>query len=226
MAADKGGASIFSDVRPTYEIWIGEVDSSGAKRDPRVVEAARKMQHFFLHYRQSELGCPSLANTLAEQAVDKVCEAVQQAAIEHPHSYLKIAFMHLVNRYLYRERRLVSVDFARDDERVPEQLVSEADVRNLERFIQIKEILRVMDAQTLSVFAARRAGYSGKQIADRMGITTNALYTSYCRGLARVIQTLGGSPAAVRDNQQVHGSERRGKRRQEKARGILHPKHP
>jgi hypothetical protein len=226
MALDKGGTRIFSgEPSPSYEIWISEVDSSGAGRDGRVVEAARKMRDFFLHYRQSELGCPSLANTLAEQAVDKVSEALKQGAIEY-HSYLKTAFMHLVNRYPYRERRLVSVDFARDDERVPEQLVSEAEVRNLERLIQIKQILTVMDPQTLSVFAARRAGYSGKQIADRLGITTNALYTSYCRGLARVIEVLGVSSAAVRDNQQVHGSERQGKRRQEKARGVLHPKHP
>lgn len=224
MAFDKAGTSILSvNPRQPYEIWISEVDSSGAKRDPRVIKAAEKMRHFFLHYRQSELGCPSLANTLAEQAVDKVCSALKQESIQHPQAYLKTAFRHVVNCYLRRERRLVPIDSS--DGHVPDPLVSETDVEDLERLIQINEILTAMDPQTLSVFTARRAGYTGKEIARRLGMTTNALYTGYCRGLTHVIKKFGLPLASVSDNQQVHGSEQRRTRRQEQPAHISYPRH-
>jgi DNA-directed RNA polymerase specialized sigma24 family protein len=225
MAFDKAGTGILTGGdRPSYEIWISEVDSTGAQRDERVVKAARRLRHFFLRYRQRELGCPSLANTLAEQAVDKVCGTTNPKTIRHPHSYLKAAYIHVVDRYLHRERRFVSVDFERDDERLPTQLVSEAELQNLERLLQIKEVLAAMDQQTLSVFAARRAGYTGKEIARGLGITANALYTSYSRGLTRVIEAFGISPAALSDNQRIDGSEQRRARRGPKATAFPHPK--
>jgi DNA-directed RNA polymerase specialized sigma24 family protein len=215
-----------SRTQAPYEIWISNVDSSGYTRDPRVVEAARKMKSFFLRYRQSELRCPSLANTLAEEAVDNTCQALERDEIRRPQSYLKTAFKHAVNRYLRRERRLISADFGRDEEQLLERVVSEDYVKDLERLIQFKEVLAAMDAKTLSIFAGRRAGYTGEEIAKHLGTTTNALYTTYSRGLAHVIKTFGLSPAMVRDNQQVNGSEQQRKRQQEQPTAIPHPSHP
>jgi RNA polymerase sigma factor (sigma-70 family) len=226
MTFQKLGTGILSgDARSSYEIWISEIDSSGAKRDLRVVQAAQKMRRFFLQYRQSELGCPSLANTLAEEAVDNVCRTLKNRLVRHPHTYLKTAFVHAVNRYLRRERRLISVEFERDDETLPKELTSETDVKNLEQIVQIQEILTVMDPQTLSIFAARRAGYTGKEIAKSLGVTTSTLYSSYSRGLTHVIETLGLSLTTVRENQQVHGSERQREKRKEEPARLPHPKH-
>lgn len=226
MAFDTADASFpSSDASSSpYEIWISEFDSSGARRDARVVKAAQEMRRFFLEYRRSELGCPSLANTLAEQAVDNVCESIDRGLVRDLHLYLKSAFRNAVNRYLHRQKRLVSLDFDQNDESVPDEIVSEVAVKELEQSIQMNEILAIMDPQTLSVFAARRAGYTGKEIAKTLGMSRNALYSSYSRGLTHVIETLGLSIAAVRENQQVHGSQRQRERRREKSTGVPHPK--
>ena len=200
----------------SYEIWIGEVDAAGERRNPRVLSAAHRLKTFFLWYRRAELGCPSLANTLAEEAVDNACEVLTRGEIRNPQAYLRTVFKHAVDRYLRRERRLVPMEFESDSERLRKEFVSEEDVGNLERQIQIAQILAAMDEQTLSIFAGRRAGYTGEEIAKRLGMTTSALYTSYCRGLARVIEKFGLSATGGDENRNVDGGERKRKRRPER----------
>ncbi len=217
MILDAAAGSEFLTISEvSYEIWIGDTNADGAVRDARVLAAARGMKAFFLWYRRAELGCPSLANTLAEAAVDNACEALAHGEIRNPRAYLKAAFKHAVNRYLRRERRLVPMLLDGDSERVRREFVSEEEVANLERQIQIAQILDAMDEQTLSIFAGRRAGYTGEEIAMRLGITTSALYTSYCRGLARVVEKFGLAAMVVEENQNVDGGVQRRKRRSER----------
>lgn len=216
------GAALRPRSELSYEIWIGEVDASGAKRDARVLAAARSMKRFFLWYRQSELGCPSLANTLAEEAVDHACHALTQGEIRNPRSYLKTAFKHAVDRYLRRERRLIPIDFERESEQTRNEFASEEEVANLERLIQIGQILAAMDQQTLAIFVGRRAGYTGEEIAKRLGVTTSALYTSYCRGLGRVIEAFQISSAVAVENEEADAVERRRKRRPERPTEVSH----
>lgn len=200
----------------SYEIWIGDTNGEGIARHPSVVSAARGITSFFLAYRRSELGCPSLANSLADEAVDQVCGVLSRTRIEDYKAYLKSAFRHLVDRHLSREKRLVSIESTDGSDWPRPVLTSETEAASLERRILIAEVLDAMDEQTRAIFAGRRAGYTGEEIAKRLGITTGALYTNYCRGLAMVVEKFGLTASKSEEKKNVNGGEPRRKRRSER----------
>jgi RNA polymerase sigma factor (sigma-70 family) len=121
------------------------------------------------------------SETLAAEVWESVLRSVAKTLGRHHEttpallnleSYLFGAFLHCFNRALKRERRRHEIIEASNREL--EQLPGARDLksaRDLERSIQVKEVVQNMDDWTRKVFAARVYGYSWREIAELHGLT-------------------------------------------------------
>jgi hypothetical protein len=49
-----------------YKLWLSEIDEEGNALDPDILKAARELEPTSFRYRQKEIGCESLTNTIAQ----------------------------------------------------------------------------------------------------------------------------------------------------------------
>ena len=88
-------------------------------------------------------------------------------------AYLFGAFHHRFNRALKKERRRqVTIELVASSHDL-EQLPGARDLkssRDLENWIQVKEVVQNMDGWTRKVWTARQYGYSWREIAEHVGL--------------------------------------------------------
>src|SRR5215831_4180642 len=93
-----------------YELWLSEIDEEGNALDPDILKAARELESTFFRYRQREIGCESLTNTIAQAAVEAASRATHGRPVENPRAYLLSVFTRKMNRFLGRQARHVALD--------------------------------------------------------------------------------------------------------------------
>src|SRR5574339_778469 len=93
-----------------YELWLSETDQEGNPLDPEILRAARELGPTFFWYRQKEIGCESLTNTIAQAAVEAASKATHARPVENPKAYLLSVFTRKMNRFLARQARQIALD--------------------------------------------------------------------------------------------------------------------
>jgi DNA-directed RNA polymerase specialized sigma24 family protein len=178
----------------TYQFWLPDTDETGKPYDPEILDAARKIGPSFFRFRERELGCESLANAFAQEAVAAVSKAKHGRPIENPSGYLVAVFTRKVNKFLARQAKSVAVDGP-----VLEGLMgtaSSAAYKNapIERHISMIEAMNAMDDEIRNIFSRRLMGYTMSEIADEQSVAPNYLSVRYSRGLQRTIKKLNSRP--------------------------------
>jgi|ERR1700730_2133884 len=121
----------------------------------------------------------NLATEVWEGVLQSVAKTIQRSnrrnwRIKNMEAYLFGAFHHRFNRAVGKERRrrelIQRLPSTRDLERLRQAHDSKA-ARDLEQAIQVNEVVRSMDEWTRKVWAARRYGYSWREIAIHLGLT-------------------------------------------------------
>ena len=109
-------------------------------------------------------------------------------------AYLFGAFHHRFNRALKKERRRQQTIELVPSGRDLEQLPGARDLkspRDLERSIQVKEVIQNMDDWTRRAWAARRYGYTWKEIAEHMGLDEHQAKQRFRHALRKLTARLG-----------------------------------
>jgi len=111
-------------------------------------------------------------------------------------AYLFGAFHHRFNRSLRRERRrremVEYLPLGRDLERLRHAHDSKA-VSDLDRSIQVKQTIENMDDWTRTVWMARQAGYSWKEIAEYLRLTEPQAKLRFRYALGRIRARFGNA---------------------------------
>jgi DNA-directed RNA polymerase specialized sigma24 family protein len=111
-------------------------------------------------------------------------------------AYLFGAFHHRFNRALRRERRrremVEYLPLGRDLERLRHAHDSKA-VSDLDRSIQVKQTIENMDDWTRTVWMARQAGYSWKEIAEYLRLSEPQAKLRFRYALGRIRARFGNA---------------------------------
>ena len=108
-------------------------------------------------------------------------------------AYLFGVFLHRFNRALKRERRRQEKIELVASSRELEQLEGARDVKSagdIERSIQVKQVIENMDAWTREVFAARLYGYSWREIAEHHGLNVATAKLRFRNALRKLADRL------------------------------------
>jgi RNA polymerase sigma factor (sigma-70 family) len=171
-----------------YELWLSETDEQGNPLDPEILKAARELGPTFFGYRQREIGCESLTNTIAQAAVEAASKAAHRQPVENPRAYLLSVFTRKMNRFIDRQARQVALDDLSDDKF--NKTMKTPDDKPVERQLSLLELLDSMDEETRRISNLRFQGYSMSEIAQRLSISSNTLSARYRRGIARATANL------------------------------------
>src|SRR5664279_611195 len=137
----------------------------------------------------------SFATEVWEGVLVSVAKTLQRqnrltSGIADLEAYLFGVFLHRFNRALKRERRRQETIEVVASSRDLEQLDAARDakaVADLERSLQVNQVIENMDAWTREVFAARLYGYSWREIAEHHGLnvaTAKLRFSAALRKLA------------------------------------------
>ena len=171
-----------------YELWLNETDEHGNPFDPKILKAARELEPTFFGYRQKEIGCQSLANTIAQAAVEAASKAIHGRPVENPRAYLFSVFTRKMNRFLDRQARHIALDDLSNDNL--NKTMKRPDDQRVERQLSLLELLDCMDEETRHTANLRFQGYSMAEIAQQLSVSSNTLSARYRRGIARATANL------------------------------------
>src|SRR5262249_25670595 len=129
-----------------YELWLSDTDDHGNVLDPQILKAARELGPNFFNYRQREIGCESLTNTIAQAAVEAASKANHGRPIENPKAYLLSVFTRKLNRFLNRQARHIALDDLSNDNL--NKTMKTPEDSPVERRLSIIELLECMDGET------------------------------------------------------------------------------
>ncbi|HYV74900.1 MAG TPA: sigma-70 family RNA polymerase sigma factor [Candidatus Binatia bacterium] len=108
-------------------------------------------------------------------------------------AYLFGVFHHRFNRALKKERRrqetIELVPSTRDLEQLPGAHDAQSP-RNLERSLQVNEVVRNMDDWTRRVWTAKQYGYSWREIAEQIGLSEQAAKARFHNALRKLAARL------------------------------------
>jgi RNA polymerase sigma factor (sigma-70 family) len=108
-------------------------------------------------------------------------------------AYLFGVFHHRFNRALKKERRrqetIELVPSTRDLEQLPGAHDAQSP-RNVERSLQVKEVVRNMDDWTRRVWTAKQYGYSWREIAEQVGLSEQAAKARFHNALRKLAARL------------------------------------
>ena len=118
----------------------------------------------------------------------------RSAEIADLDAYLFGVFLHRFNRALKRERRrqetIELVPSIRELEQLPGAQDSKS-AQDLERSIQVKEVIESMDDWTRKVFAARLYGFRWREIAGHHGLSVQQAKLRFGNALRKIAARLG-----------------------------------
>jgi DNA-directed RNA polymerase specialized sigma24 family protein len=171
-----------------YQFWLSETDEHGNPLDPEILKAAQELGPTFFGYRQREIGCESLTNTIAQAAVEAASNATHARPVENPKAYLLSVFTRKMNRFLARQARQVALDDLSDGKF--KKTMKTPNDKPVERRLSLLELLDSMDNETRRISNLRFQGYSMAEIATQLSISSNTLSARYRRGIARASANL------------------------------------
>jgi RNA polymerase sigma factor (sigma-70 family) len=170
-----------------YRYWIHKKDDKGRPLDESIVKAAEEIAPALARYRQREIRCESMTNSMLQSAVEAASKANRGRPIDNPIAYITSIYKHIVDRTLNRKRRFVPVG-----EDILEELMSDREHISFEEMMHnrflLEKLLQAMDEETRLLCDLRLRGYSIKEIAKERGVKPNTLTAQYKRGLKRATE--------------------------------------
>jgi RNA polymerase sigma factor (sigma-70 family) len=171
----------------SYSFWFYGKDDKGRPLDANILKAAEQIAPTLARYREHEVGCDSTINTLLQSAIEAASRAKRTKPIDNPIGYLTFSYKRIVDRFLHRGQKIVSVDDTRlGDLSDAQGNTSFEDEIHLRLFLE--KVIESMDSDTRQIFDWRFRGYSMKKIAKELCITPNTLSARYMRGVKRAIK--------------------------------------
>jgi len=170
-----------------------ELISAASRLWPRVQAHARRE----LANKNSDDGI-ALAAEVWEGVLQSVARTVQRRngtgpSIVDLDAYLFGVFHHRFNRALKKERRrqetIELVPSTRDLEQLPGAHDAKSP-RNVERSLQVEEVVRNMDDWTRRVWTAKQYGYSWREIAEQIGLSEQAAKARFHNALRKLAARL------------------------------------
>ncbi|MGB8770443.1 MAG: hypothetical protein WCC92_12550 [Candidatus Korobacteraceae bacterium] len=146
---------------------------------------------------------PDDSTTLAAEVWESVLQSVSRtfqrrrearSRIADLDAYLFRIFLHRFNRALRRERRRQETVEAVPSTRELEKLPGTQDwssARDLERWLEVQEVMEKMDSWTRDVFAARLYGFTWREIAERRGLNENQAKLRFRNAVRKLAALLG-----------------------------------
>ena len=187
--------------------WVLSKSSSDKKIQPveaELISAATRLWPYVQAHARRELANINtddgiaLAAEVWENVLQSVARTLQRpngrgSGIVDLDAYLFGVFHHRFNRALKKERRRQETI-----ELVPstgdlEQLPGAHDVqspRNVERSLQVKEVVQNMDDWTRRVWAAKQYGYTWREIAEYIGLSEQAAKARFHNALRKLAARL------------------------------------
>lgn len=182
-----------------YRFWIHKRDDKGRPLDEKIVQAAEEIAPTLARYRQHEIRCESTTNEMLQSAVEAASKAKRMKPIDNPIGYLTLAYKRIVDRFLNRQRKLVSVD-----DTFLEDLSNARDNASSEELIHtrlfLEKLIDSMDTETREICERRMRGYSMSEIAKELRITPNCLSARYTRGVKKAMQKVSEGDRESRQN--------------------------
>lgn len=165
-----------------YRFWIHKKDDNGRPLDENIVKAAEEAATTLARYRQHEIRCESTINAMLQSAVEAASKAKRKKAIDNPIGYLTLAYKRIVDRFLKRRRKLVTVD-----DTFLEDLVNASGIISFEEWIHnrllLEKLINSMDTETRRICNLMSQGYSMNEIAKQLHISANCLSKRHGRGV-------------------------------------------
>ena len=170
-----------------------ELTSAATRLWPRVQAHARRE----LANKNSDDGAV-LAVEVWEGVLQSVAKTVQRRKGGGPgivdlDAYLFGVFHHRFNRVLKKERRRRETIELLPSTRELEELPGAHDAqspRNVERSLQVKEIVQNMDDWTRRVWTAKQYGYSWREISKHVGLSEQTAKTRFHNALRKLAARL------------------------------------
>jgi len=187
--------------------WVLSKRSSDKKIQPlerELTAAATRLWPRVQAHACRELSNKNLADGIAlaaevwEGVLQSVAKTVARRNRRAPgivdlDAYLFGVFHHRFNRALKKERRrqetIELVPSTRDLEQLPGAHDAQSP-RNLERSLQVNEVVRNMDDWTRRVWTAKQYGYSWREIAEQIGLSEQAAKARFHNALRKLAARL------------------------------------
>jgi hypothetical protein len=179
---------------PRYRFWIYPKDADGRPLEDVILKAAEENITILTRYREKEIGCESMINTLLQSVVEAASKAHRRRAIQNPIAYLRSAYQHRADKLLDRQKRIVGIDSAWLE--LPRMVWSVSLEEDIHRRLVLEKILRVMDRDMCQVARLLLAGYSVNEIGRTLSKDPRRLYFRYRRELQKALKKILG-PAAI-----------------------------
>ena len=187
--------------------WVLSKSSSDKKIQPlerELTEAATRLWPRIQAHACRELSNKNSADGIAlaaevwEGVLQSVAKTVARRNRKAPgivdlDAYLFGVFHHRFNRALKKERRrqetIELVPSTRDLEQLPGAHDAKSP-RNVERSLQVEEVVRNMDDWTRRVWTAKQYGYSWREIAEQIGLSEQAAKARFHNALRKLAARL------------------------------------
>ena len=170
-----------------YRFWIHKKDGKGRPLDENIVKAAEEIAPTLARYRQHEIRCESTINAMLQSAVEAASKARRSKPLDNPIGYVSFIYKRIVDRFLNRKKKLVTVD-----DSFLEDLVNARETGSFEERIHnrllLEKLLNAMDAETRRICKLISQGYSMNEIANQLNISSNCLSKRYGRGVQKAIE--------------------------------------
>ena len=192
------------DLNPEWVLLKSSSDKKIQPLEAELISAATRLWPHVQAYTRRELANRNtddgiaLAAEVWENVLQSVARTLQRpngrgSGIVDLDAYLFGVFHHRFNRALKKERRRQETI-----ELVPstgdlEQLPGAHDVqspRNVERSLQVKEVVQNMDDWTRRVWAAKQYGYTWREIAEYTGLSEQAAKARFHNALRKLAARL------------------------------------
>lgn len=148
-----------------------------------------------VRYRRDEIGCESTINGLLQSVVERVSRAHGRKSIRNPAAYLHSAYRHVVDKFLERQNRFISIDPGVCDAVAVTATTSWED--DIHRQMVLEKIAKAMDPETRQIAIWRSAGYSTEDIGGFLSCDPRLITVRYRRGVQRALRKVFGTARAT-----------------------------
>jgi DNA-directed RNA polymerase specialized sigma24 family protein len=169
-----------------YRFWIHSRNAAGQPLEPSIIQAAEESIPMLVRYRRDEIGCESTINGLLQSVVERVSMAHRRKPIRKPAAYLHSAYRHVVDKFLERQNRFVSIDPGVCDAVAVRAAKSWED--DIHRRLVLEKVAKAMDPETRQIAIWRSVGYSTKDIGGFLSCDPRLVTVRYRRGVQRALR--------------------------------------
>jgi hypothetical protein len=167
-----------------YRFWLYKKDRKGRPIDKPILKIGEKIGPDLAPCGQKEVDCESPSNEILQSAVEAASQATQSSTIENPPGYLTSLYKRIVDKFLPRKKRLVSIDDSFLENLANSEAIASFEDAMHDRVL-VERILKAMDPDTRRICQWRLQGYSMREIAKGLKMTPDCLSVQYTRGLMK-----------------------------------------